>query len=65
MCEEVAPKQPWHHAELFKKEDLMPDVDASLCEGKGAEENTHQEEAMVQERWSLSLLKKKLKPQVW
>ena len=38
MCEEVAPKQPWHHAELFKKEDLMPDVDASLCEGKGAEE---------------------------
>ena len=32
-------------AELFKKEDPMPDVNASLNEGKGHEENTHQEGA--------------------
>ena len=32
-------------AELFKKEDPMPDINVSLNKGRGDEKNTHQEEA--------------------
>ena len=32
-------------AELFKKDEPMPDINASLNEGRGEEENTHKEEA--------------------
>ena len=49
-------------AELVKKDEPMPDVNASLNEGRGEAKNSYEEE-VVQHRCSLRLLRKKLKTQ--